>query len=166
MASIPKDKIVKLVKEKRTSQVARGLKQGVIKSTVDRVVEPIVAPMVDKIVPKLHELHPGLQLADPAVKSLLEFALLNAIAEILEVAGPLIAKAPGVNMTQDEAVAKTQALALWIRNYSGEKLGEQAVEAAMQLVPLFKDMLSQTDLSDLLSAAEDVEQPAAVELGG
>jgi hypothetical protein len=147
--------ISKVIKEKRTSQLARGVKQGMIKSTVDRVVAPIVQPLADKILPKLRELHPGLQLAEPAVKSLLEFALLNALAEILEVGGPLLTKAPGINLSKEEATAKTQALALWIRNYSGEKLGEQAVEAAMQLIPLFKDMLSQTDLSDLLSAAGD-----------
>lgn len=158
MAGIPKEKIVKIVKEKRTSQVSRGVKQGMIKGAVDRVVDQIVTPLADKITPKLHEMHPGLQLADPAVRSLLEFALLNALAEILEVGGPLITKAPGVNMSKEDAVAKTQALALWMRNYSGEKLGEQVVEAAVQLVPLFKDMLSQTDLSDLLSAAEDVSQ--------
>lgn len=163
MAGIPKEKIVKIVKEKRTSQVARGVKQGMIKSAVDRVVEQIVGPLSDKITPKLHEMHPGLQLADPAVRSLLEFALLNALAEILEVGGPLITKAPGVSMSRDEAAAKTQALALWMRNYSGEKLGEQVVEAAVQLVPLFRDMLSQTDLSELLNAAEDVSQEHTVE---
>lgn len=163
MAGIPKEKIVKIVKEKRTSQVARGMKQGMIKSTVDRVVDQIVTPLADKITPKLHEMHPGLQLADPAVKSLLEFALLNALAEILEVGGPLITKAPGVNLSKEEAIAKTQALALWMRNYSGEKLGEQVVEAAVQLVPLFRDMLSQTDLSELLNAAEDVSEEESVE---
>jgi len=165
MAGIPKERIVKVVKEKRTSQVARGVKQGMIKSTVDKLVERIVTPLAEKITPKLHEMHPGLQLADPAVTSLLEFALLNALAEILEVSGPLLTKAPGVNMSREEAVAKTQALALWMRNYSGEKLGEQVVEAAIQLVPVFKDMLSQTDLSELLGAAEDVAQEQHAEAG-
>src|SRR3990172_8441148 len=165
MAGIPKERIVKVVKEKRTSQVARGVKQGMIKSTVDKLVERIVTPLAEKITPKLHEMHPGLQLADPAVTSLLEFALLNALAEILEVSGPLLTKAPGVNMSREEAVAKTQALALWMRNYSGEKLGEQVVEAAIQLVPVFKDMLSQTDLSELLGAAEDVAQEQDAEAG-
>jgi hypothetical protein len=50
-----------------------------------------------------------------------------------------------------------------MRNYSGEKLGEQVVEAAVQLVPLFRDMLSQTDLSDLLNAADDVSQEHSVD---
>jgi hypothetical protein len=161
--AIPKERIVKVVKEKRTSQVARGVKQGMIKSTVDRVVEQNVTPLADKITPKLHEMHPGMQLADPVIKSVLEFALLNALAEILEVGGPLITKAPGVNMSHDDAVAKTQALALWMRNYSGEKMGEQVVEAAIQIIPLFKDMLSQTDLSELLNAAEDVSHGQSVE---
>jgi hypothetical protein len=68
-----------------------------------------------------------------------------------------------VSLSKEEAVAKTQALALWMRNYSGEKLGEQVVEAAVQLVPLFRDMLSQTDLSDLLNAADDVSQEHSVD---
>lgn len=164
MATIPRERIVKVVKEKRTNQVARGMKQGMIKSAVDRVVDQVVGPMADRITPKLHELHPGLQLADPAVKSLLEFALLNALAEILDVAGPLLSKTPGLNMSTDDAVAKCQALALWMRNYSGEKLGEQVVEAAVQLVPLMKDMLSQTDLSELLSAAEEVSHESTEEV--
>jgi hypothetical protein len=154
MAGVPKEKIVKVVKEKRTSQVARGVKQGMLKSTLDRFVDQLITPITDSITPKLHEFHPGLRLADPAVKSLLEFALLNAIAEILDVGGPLIAKAPGISLSKDEASAKAQALSLWIRNYSGEKLGEQAVDAAIQLTPLFKDLLVQTDLGELLNAAD------------
>lgn len=164
MAGIPKEKIVKIgSKEKRTSQVTRGVKQGMIKGTVDRVVDQIVGPIAEKITPKLHEMHPGLQLADPALKALLEFALLNALAEILEVGGPLIAKAPGVSLSKDEAAAKTQALAMWMRNYSGEKLGEQVVEAAVQLIPLFRDMLANTDLSELLNDAEYVSSGHTVE---
>lgn len=155
--AIPREKIVKVVKEKRASSISRGFQQGLIKAAVDRVSDKVIGPLTLKLTPKLHEFHPGLKIADPVIGSLLKFGVLQAIAEILDVSGSLLAKMPGSGMTSEEATEKTRALALWIRNYSGEVLGENAVDAAIQLVPMFKDMLGTTDISDLLSAASEVE---------
>lgn len=174
MASIPKSKVTQVVKEKRSSQISRGVKQGVIKGAVDKVLQQVAGPLADRVTPALHNLHPGLQIADPAVKSLIEFAVLNALAEVLTYGGPALAKTPGVKMSAEDAKAKCEALAHWMRNYSGEKFGEQIAETAVALIPIFKDMIQTTDLSELLSAVDtennDVVETEAVEhqaiLGG
>lgn len=149
---------------KRTSQISRGIKHGLIKGTVDQVLEQIASPIAEKITPRLHELHPGLHMAGPAVQSLIEFAVLNALAEVLQFGGPAMAKVPGIKMSADEAVAKTQALSRWMRNYSGEKFGEQIAETAAALVPLVAGMLTEVDLSELLSAVDDEEVSTALEM--
>ena len=173
MASIPREKIVKVVKEKKMSTAMRGFKQGMLKKAVDEVTGRVVGPLAEKAIPKLHAIHPRFKLADGAVHGLLEFATLMAIAEILEVAGPLVAKIPGTNMSPEDAAAKLSAIALWIRNHAGEKLGENAVEAAMELIPIMKEMLSETDaVGELLNAfqseeseSKEAEVPVPAELG-
>lgn len=163
MTKIPAGKIAQVVKEKRSTQISRGLKQGVIKGAVDKVLDQVATPIADKLTPMLHNLHPNLQIADPAVKALVEFACLNALAEVLEFSGPALAKAPGVKMTAEEAKGKTQALAQWMRNYSGEKFGEQIAETAAALIPVFANMFQSTDLSSLLDAVESEKEDVDVE---
>jgi hypothetical protein len=158
MTKIPTGKIAQVVKEKRSTQIARGLKQGVIKGAVDKVLDQVAGPISDKLTPMLHNLHPNLQIADPAVKALIEFAVLNALAEVLEFSGPALAKAPGVKMSPEDAKEKTQALAQWMRNYSGEKFGEQIAETAAALIPVFANMIQTTDLSSLLEAVESEKE--------
>lgn len=160
------------VREKRTSQLARGVKHGLIKGTVDQVMDQIAGPIADKIIPRLHELHPGLKVADPAIKSVIELAVLNILAEVLQYGGPVIGKIPGMKMSQEEAIAKTQALSRWMRNHSGEKLGENIAETAAALIPIVAGLLADVDLSELLSAVgeedtgltldvtEEVSEPA------
>ena len=155
MPKIPPELITQFQPEKRTTQIARGMKQGVIKATVEQVLEQVSAPIADKLVPQLHKIHPNIEMMDPAIRSVIDFALLNALAEVLEYGGGSLSKAPGVKMSKEEAEAKCKALALWIRNYSGERFGESIVETASQLVPLFTDMLGNTDLSELLAAVDD-----------
>lgn len=168
MASIPRDKIdpvsdlgnpdMSTMREKRTTQIGRGFKHGLIKGTVDQVLEQIATPIADKLTPRLHELHAGLQIADPAVRSLIEFAVLNALAEIMDFGGANLAKLPGVKMDAEQAKAKTAALARWMRNYSGEKLGEELTATAAALIPMVADMMSEVDVSELLSAVENQEE--------
>jgi hypothetical protein len=143
---------------KRTTQIARGVKYGLIKGTVDQVLEQIASPIAEKITPRLHDLHPGLQVADPAVQSLIEFAVLNALAEVLQFGGPALAKVPGLKMSPEVAVAKSQALAVWMRNYSGEKFGERIAETATALIPLVAGMLTEVNISELLQAVDDDEE--------
>jgi len=155
MPRIPPEQITQFKPEKRTTQIARGMKQGVIKATVEQVLEQISVPIAEKLIPQLHKIHPNMEMADPAIRSVIDFALLNALAEVLEYGGSALSKAPGVKMSKEEAQEKCKALALWIRNYSGERFGESIVETAAQLVPLFTEMLSNTDLTELLNAVDD-----------
>lgn len=154
MSRIPTGKVSQVVSEKRGAQIARGVKQGLIKGAVDKVLDQVAEPIANKLTPMLHNLHPGLEIADPAVKALIEFAVLNALAEVLQFSGPALAKAPGIKMSADDAREKSAALANWMRNYSGEKFGENLAETAAALIPVFTNIFQTTDLSELFNAVE------------
>lgn len=161
MPRIPPDKVVQKQRENRTSQVARGIKQGVIKKTVEQLTDNITTPMAEKLAPKLASSMDGkLAAATPMLKPVLDFAFLTALAEILEYGGGSLSKVPGVKMSEDEARDKCRALAHWIRTYSGEMFGENIVEAAAEFIPVFANMLSSTDLTELLDAVDDMPMEA------
>ncbi len=149
-------KLTKIVKEKKPSQVIRGVQKGILNGTTDKLVEVIAGPLTDRILPKLHEIHPGMQLADPAVRSVVEFGIILAIAETLEAAAPMLDRIPGVNMD----AAKASALALWLRTRAGEKLGEETVAAVFELVPLIQGMLGQSDFAALTESFSEQTEVA------
>ena len=139
----------------RTTQFTSGIKQGLIKGSVESVLEQIADPLVDKLAPWFHDIHPGLAIADPAIKSAIEFAVLLALAEILQIGGPAIAKVPGIKMSPEEAQAKCLNLAEWMRKFSGEKLGEDLAETAAELVPAFVGMLKEANFGELMSVLDE-----------
>ena len=168
MAKIPVSKIEKITTQtSRSAQIMKGARNGLIKGTVDKVVDQLSGPITQKLQPMLNNLHPGLQMAEPAVAALIRFALLNALAEVLEFGGPALSKLPGVGLDKDEASAKTRALAQWTRNYAGESLGVEVTEAAATLIPMFVDLFKTMDLSEIMGAVsaqtEEVEQQEQLE---
>lgn len=150
------------MRESRTKQMLRGVKYGVVKGTVDEALGLLATPIAAQITPRLHEIHPGLVLADSAILSLTESAILTVLAIIFEFGGPHIAKVPGLKMSPEDAKAKAEALAGFMRNYAGEKLGEEIANTAAKLVPLVAGMLSDMDLSSLWGAVEVVEEGEAI----
>lgn len=171
MASIPKNKITPVsgngaspedgmssMREKRTTQWGRGFKNGMIKGSIESVLEQVAGPIADIICPKLHELYPKLAVADPAVRAGIEFALLQLFAVILEYGGPHVAKLPGLKMSPEDAEKKCYALAQWIRNFSGEKVGEQLAETAAKLIPMVANVVAEADIGELFSHLGNPEE--------
>lgn len=169
MASVPKNKITPLdgkeeavstIREKRTPQWGRGVKNGMIKGSVEAVLEQVAGPIADVVCPKLHDLHPNLEVADPAIRAAIEFALLQLFALVLEYGGPSVAKMPlpGLKLTAAEAEKKCFAVAQWIRNYSGEKVGEQLAETAAKLIPMVAEVVANADVGELFASLGSGEE--------
>lgn len=147
-----KIKLTKVVKETRRSQFKRGLKSGAVKGTINNTLELVTGPLCDRLMPKLQAIHPMFKVADPAVRALVNFSVLVTLAEILEMSAGIASKIPGLNMPYEEAERKMSAIAAYIRTYSAEHIGEQTVEALVDLVPAIKEMLTGSDISELLNA--------------
>lgn len=154
----PADTSPTAMRESRTRQMMRGVKYGVVKGTVDEALGLLATPIAAQIIPRLHEFHPGLALADEAIQALVESAILTVLAIVFEFGGPHISKVPGIKMSPDEAKAKADALAGFMRNYAGEKIGEEIANTAAKLVPLVAGMLADMDLSSVFNAVEVIEE--------
>ena len=139
--------------ETRRSTVMRGVKEGALKSVVDKLVHTMSDPVCQAIMPKFQATFPnGTHLLEPAVKVALEFAFIMGIAELMVFAAPTASKIiPSSN--PEDLSRKSQLLATWMRKYAGERVGEQLVEAAMTVFPMVMEQFSEintADVADLL----------------
>jgi hypothetical protein len=147
--------------EDRRATVMRGVKEGALKSVVDKLVLTMSDPVCQAIMPKFQSAFPnGQHLMEPAVKAALQFAFLMGIAELMIFAAPTASKIiPSVKASDMEQ--KSQLLATWMRKYAGERVGEQLIGAAMAVFPMVMEQFSDintADLADLLG--QTVEAPA------
>jgi hypothetical protein len=134
--------------EARHLSVMRGIKQGALKGMVDKLVDSMSGPISESIVKNLSDNHPSLEVLEPAVKAALSFIVIMGIAELINVAAPMTGKTlPG--LTEDNAAEKGKLLARWMREYAGEKVGSQVVEAGLQVFPLVMAHFSEIDTQDL-----------------
>lgn len=152
--------------ETRRMTVMRGVKEGALKSVVDKFVQTMSTPVTQAILPKFQAAFPnGAHLIEPAVKAALEFAFIMGIAELMVFAAPMASKVlPSAN--SEDMAKKSQLLVTWMRKYAGERVGEQLVEAAMAVFPMVMDQFSEintADLSDMLSAGAEEVTAAATE---
>lgn len=152
-------------REKRTTQYAKGLKSGLIRGTVEKLVNPIADAVSDRVQPMMNGVHSGLEMAAPVTKILMRAATRMAIAEIIEVSGPAMAKVPGLGMSREDGVAKCQALARWLRNDAAEMLGTNLVEAAAEFVPMFAMAFKDLDVASMLDAVSEQEEQVHEQAG-
>lgn len=142
-----------LVLESRSDSVMKGIKQGAIKAAVDKVVDMISDPISDAILKNLAPDHPAIHILRPATKAVLAFIVSMGIAESAAYFGPMVGKAiPSVG--GDNLEEKSQLLAVWIRQYAGEKVGEQAIKGAIDIVPLIFSHFSGITNDDLKIAMD------------
>jgi len=141
--------------ESRMQIVMKGAKEGALKAIVDKLVDSISGPIAEAILPKFQSINPGAAiLLEPAVRAALQFAFVMGIAELMTFAAPMATKVMP-NANSQDMQHKSQLLAVWMRKYAGEKIGEQLVEAAIQVFPLVMEHFSQINTSDVAMLLED-----------
>lgn len=147
-----------LTPESRLDSFTKGMKQGVIKTAVDKVIDGITEPITSAILKNLAPDSPLTPVLEPAVKAIMSFIVAMGFAEAAAYFGPMAGKAiPSVG--GDNLEEKTQLLAVWIRRYAGEKIGEQAINAAVEIFPLVLGHFSSITNEDLKIALHD-DEPA------
>lgn len=154
-----------LIEETRKETIARAIKSGALKETLDRLLKNVASPMANALKPLLQKMHPDIDFFDPAINSGLEFATLQAVAEIVSVSGSLATKIPGLGLSEDEALEKTDALARIMRGYSGERLGDSAGQSVVALLPMIKELLLNANAVGLLGKKESATRklpPASI----
>ncbi len=144
--------------EARMMTVMRGVKEGALKGAVNSMVEKMSEPICQMVLPKFQEKFPdGAHLLEPAVRAALEFVVIMGIAELFAFAAPTVGKMmPSSN--QEEVSRKGQLLAIWLRKYAGERVGEQIIEAATAIVPMIMDQFASFSAADIDSVlkADDI----------
>lgn len=129
------------IEETRKQTLARAVKSGALKESLDRLLTNVAKPISDALKPLLQKMHPDIDFFDPAITTGLEFATLQAVAEIVAVSGSIAGKITDLNLSEGEALEKTDALARIMRGYSGERLGDSAGQSVVAFLPMIKDLL-------------------------
>lgn len=148
---------------KRVKQYADGMKRGLLNQTADTLISQFANPVADKLQPILNGLHPGLQMIEDQTKSAISFGMLLALAEIVNVSGKILAKIPGIGLTEKEAEEKCEAFAEYLRTYAGEKMGSSVAELALSAVPMFIEIFQNMDRTELLTALSGQKQEEQVQ---
>lgn len=143
--------------EARYISVMRGVKQGALKGMVDKMVDSLAGPISDSIVKNLSEDHPAMKVLEPAVRAALSFIVIMGVAELLLFAAPMAGKALP-NISEDDAGEKGQLLARWMREYAGEKVGEEVVDAALHVFPLIMAQFSSVETDDLKLVLNELDE--------
>lgn len=136
----------------RSKSFSKGIKQGVIKKSVDKAVSPVTGPVAEKINAKLQEIHPNTKLAAPMVESALKCAMIMGFAELLDVAAPFVGEKTNFDPQ------KVSLASEFMREYAGEKVGEDVVDLALQFVPIIMSAFTEFSVSDLQYALADGEE--------
>lgn len=139
--------VKKIQEETFRDTTERGVKQGVVKNTVDKSLSKVTDPVAEQLQNLMRKLHPEAGLADDAVKSFVHFIALNGAAEIAQHSSAVTTKIPGLKgFTED----KTDAFARWLRGYSGEQGGTKVSNTAFAMAPVLASMMSNPDLKSVL----------------
>lgn len=152
----------------RASIYVRGMKHGVAKGAVDNFVKMISGPISEAITAKLAPDSPALKILQPAVETFLAFIIIAGTAEAISYLGPMMGQAvPSFGGGGDNVADKSQKLAHFMRNYAGERIGEEMVNVAISIFPLVMEQFSaitSTDL-DIINGnslpAENAKAPSA-----
>lgn len=145
-------------REKRMAIVMKGMKEGALKTIVDKMVDSISGPVVDSIISKFKETNPAAAtLAEPAVKAAFQFAFMMGMAELMDWAGPMAHKVMP-NANQDNIERKSRFISIWMRKYAGERIGEELIEAVVKVFPMVMAEFSNVSVDDLELILGDDEE--------
>lgn len=157
----PKEEAMAGTKETRITTLKRGFTQGMLKGTVEQVLEYVANPICDFVIPKIHEIHPSLEMADPAIRAGVESATLILVAEACELCAPMLSKIPGLNISPEEGAEKMQIYAVWLRKFAAERMGEKTAETLAEIIPMVAEKLTEGNMLEIIqSIGQEVEQNA------
>lgn len=144
------------IRPTRRSDVMKGIQQGMVKAAVDQLVDTMAGPVTEAIMKNMSADHPSIEILEPAVKAAIRFCFIMGAAELMDFAAPMAGKYVP-KLSEDKAIRKSRLLSQWMRKYAGERVGEQVVQAAIQVFPLVMSYFSEFDTEQLELILEDDE---------
>lgn len=138
--------------QQRMGSFTKGMKAGAIKGALDKAVSPITTPVAEAISAKLAEINPGLQLTAPMVETLMKSIIIMGLAELVDVASPAMKGHLPLENSKLEAVPE------FMREYAGEKFGNEIVELAMKMAPMIMGAFSQFSAEEIRQATPNLEE--------
>ena len=148
-----KVKLTKIEEETRREQLQRGIKNGSLKSSVDKALNKVSSPIAAPFKNLLKKANVENAVAETAVESFVSSATLIGLAEIVAASGVLTEKVPGLKQFDKE---KMDQFGRWLRGYAGDKLGTQTADGAFAVAPALASLISNTGINELLASAEDL----------
>lgn len=132
----------------RKAVVMRGMKHGIAKGAVDNFVKMLSGPISEAITSKLAPDSPALKILQPAVEAILAFIIIMGTAEAISYMAPMIGSA-APSLGGENLAEKSGKLVHFMRNYAGERIGEQMIGAAISVFPLVMEQFSAITSADL-----------------
>ena len=144
--------------ESRSEQYLKSAKQGALKESLDMGLQEISAPLVKIIGPAVGSLTDS-DMADPFIKASLEFAVMQFVAEVFVAGGHFAHKIPGLDLSEDDAKERMEAIGGFIRVYSGDRLGDKAAQKAIEFLPIVKKLLTDASMAGIFGKAKALSLP-------
>jgi len=107
--------------------------------------------VADVINAKLAEINPGMQMTGPMVETLIKSIMIMGMAELVDVASPAIGDRLPIKADKLDAISE------FMREYAGEKFGNEIVELAIKMVPLVMGAFAQFSVEDIKAATPHSE---------
>lgn len=143
-----KVKVSRIEEETRRETVTRGIKHGSLQNTIDKVLDKYGDPFSEKATDVMKKLHPGADVAAPAVDALIKSGLLAITAELAANAKHIGTRIPGFKAIDAE---KYEGLAAYVRSYAGQRTGTKTADSLFKLAPMLANIISNPQLSELLN---------------
>lgn len=139
--------------ETRAQQYASAVKQGGFKEAIDISVRKVSKPMTKALAPVVGKMTDS-NMSDPIVRAGLEFAVMQAVAEVFFASSHVAHKIPGLGLDEDEAAERMEALSRFMRAYSGERVTDEVAQYAVSYLPVVKKLISDASLAGIFSKKE------------
>lgn len=145
--------------ETRAQQYGSAMKQGAFKQAIDNSIKEVSKPMTKALAPIIGKITES-NMADPVMRAGLEFAVIQIVAEVFVAGGHIAHKIPGIDLDEDEAKERLEALSGFLRGYSGERVTDEVAEAAVLYLPVVKKLISDATLAGIFK--KNVASPKAL----
>lgn len=141
------------IEENRREQYGSSVRMGGLKEGLEKSIQKVASPLTDALAPFVANVTKS-NMADPAVRLGLEFAVTQMVAELLQAGGHFADQLPGVDLDNEDDVAeKFDAAARAVRGYSAERMGEKASSYAVSFLPLVKKLLTDATMAGVFDGA-------------
>lgn len=132
--------------KKKLESFSRGMKSGAVKRAMDKAVSPVTQPVAEAINAKLAELHPNMHLTAPMIETLIQSAIIIGLAEIVDMAGPALGGKLPIDGNRIAVISE------FMREYAGEKFGNEIVDSAVKFAPVVLNAFSQFSVEEIQQA--------------